>query len=1326
MIEIQSQSESERPVATAMKVNSDTMEDRLAVSIPPVRDDNLDACFTVLQNGSELELLTVTPDNRLLHVFRTNQLDTEQNQPSTRNTEQTAGKSDSGWSEKQVSVPDSRTETNKWVRDDIAEIRGFRQNGVSYALIHYPEKVGTGHNEPKRRYIEPMVQDAQGEWGSWKVKGEVANALWGSEQTELFVTPQGDTLIYGKPTGYSSETEVFALVFQDNGTWKTGLASFPLEAEHFFRLASNTDPQSLGTLFRLGRGALIEYQHIGIKSKAEDGVRLDYSQSWKQIDLDQYIKGIGDLSAARFLDIPDQPGNFVVHSSTTKKVYLVSNIESGTPVVKSLSDDGTVPLTVDIVRVARDDTSSLKGTGNGEVRAAVFAIDATSRRCLWIKRQAGTDTNGVPLFSDWSRLSEQTRTVAVPYRMKNGAEMFVVTEQTHCTGFLSSSQQGIAIERKAQDPSGQAWHSTTIETARESIDQPESCITHTTEITLTTQEGRLASDALVYMTSSFPCTAVVNGVSRHLSCTEPIRAFANESGMIIVKFKADSVDAPVFKVAFPSGDAEPREFGSNGAVARRLAGRQKDHKIDEDRLHTAGLLPDSLHGTQQGKDLAEIVRKAGESLGQNTQGTTPGITKESASYHITVKNADAPNAVPVLSIRKWRGPLPDDLSIGGATHLATTYMSANGTDGLFSFIGDVINWIRTSVTKVAEWAITIGKACIQFVFKLGEQAYNFIVDTAAGITQGMETLFQTISDAVKVVIDAAKTLLNVVASLFDTKAILRTNDCLSYVINGGLLLLEKTVGDGLSTLVHDVTGKVIQNVDSQLSNIETFAKQMTLSQIFSSGIPNKKEGTSTYSGINSVMQTGGVQARWVSERITTHSDRFDKLCSANLITPQDGGRLTEKLKALADELMNYDEHKDSLSKVVIDLAKDIGETLKEGLTAADLYKIIGYVRRVIHLSADLVVKVLDVIFALLAEAIALFRKFLNQQIDIPGVTQLAWLILGRKLTVMDLFTFMYSVALTVFWKIVTLGKEPFDEATKDSLLNSGLLPTKGGQSQNSIDPIDLTALLSVELASLFKETPSPENVERVKKSLNQYKGIVRALTPVVTVCNLIGSFVSATICAPLAAATDALDSAIFGAGSKTFGVINAVIGAVNSAVSVIGTILSLVRNLVMEYLPESAEGVLWKKEQQLKPAGNWPSMTWLIGLAAGIVGFVCGFIPAPIGGYASAAIDSIIGVVGIAGCVIYTGIMIANNTGLRGWEIANEFGMLVGQIPLMFRWVPAVNDKLIKIVPVGTIASGILICGLALADISCGLVSAVTAIGNTIDENVTNGWADFS
>lgn len=1326
----------ERPIAAAVRANSDTMEDRLAISRPPVRDSGLDTCFTVIQDGSNLELLTVDPDNKMVHVRRANLIDVGQNRFSMNADEQPVEKSDSGWQSETVEVPDTRIENDRWDRGDIDEIRGFRQGNFSYALVHFPEKVAADHNGSKRRYIEPMVYDPINGWQSWRIEGEAGLALLGTEQTELFVDKNGRTIIYGKPTGYSKDDDVMALVYQDEakGDWKTVLGVFPrTSTDYTYRLTSNNNPASIGSLFRVGKGAVVEYQHIGLKAPSEQfpDPRLEYSRSWKSVDLSQLIKGVGDLGASRFLDLPDQPASFVVHSSTTKQVYLVTHIESDKPVVTCLTDEKGAAQSADLVRVARDDSHAGGNAAAGEVRAAIIMIDATDERRLWIKRQTGTGQNGVPTFKDWVPLAAQIRTVAVPRCMSNGTELFVVIEQTHRNGFLSLDEAGgIAIEHKSFDHCGQAWHTEKIETTRESIDQADACITHTSELVLTTKDGTLARDALAYLTASYPCVAVVNGVGRHLSPTEPIRVYANQAGMINIKVKADSVDAPVFRIRLASADAEPQEILANGAVARRLAGRQKDHWIDQDRLCKAGLLPEKLRGTGEGKKLAEIVRQAGQAIGQANQGQQSNM-REGAWYHGIFSPGNAPDEPFSLSIRSGHGSLPDERRIAGVTALEPELWSSGSAADGFGFVGDIINWIAQSAEKVAEWTISFGNACAEFIITLGKKVWSFVVNTASGLALGMEALFQAIARTVDVVIDAAKTLLNVAAALFDIPAIQRTNDCMVYIVNGGLLTVEKAVRDGLSQLVHDAADNVLKSIDTQLANLESFTKQLTLGQLGTSGIPDKADGSSSFQGKNDLIQSGGVQARWVGERVMTHIDRFDQVAAANLVAPQDTDQLAKKLLALADELINYDPKKDTLSKVVIDLAKDIQDDFKQGVQAINLHKIFTYVRRVIHCSTNLLVRVLDLLFELIADAIGLFRKFLNLTIDIPGVTQLAQLVLGRKLTVMDLLTFMYSVALTVFWKIISKGKEPFDEETKQRLLTSGILPTEDSstQSDDSGASINLGAYLRVEMAKLFKQTPNPDDEEKLKITATYFKSIVKGLTPVVTVFNLIGCFVSATLGACFAAGADALDSIVFGAGGKTLGTVGVVIGVFNGVLSTFGILFSIVRNMTIKYLPESEEGKIWIKEQLLVPPGDWPSMSWLVGSICGFVSFVCCSpfvgIPQPGGAYAYTVICAIIGGFGLVGALVYTGFLIDHNKP-RGWQIANEFGMIIGQLPLCFRWVPAINSKLITMVPWGSVVAVILIASLELTDFVCICVSNVTAIGSIIDENMAKEWLDFS
>jgi len=1331
-------------IPAKIRCNSDTMEDRLASATPPVRDLGLERCFTAIQEGPEIELLTLDPDDRLLHIRRSNQLDGG-SAAVDAGTLRNAAKSDSGWQSETVKIPDTRVGERKWPRGAVEALRGFRQGGVSYALVHFPEKtVGAGADGVRsiRRYIEPMVYTPRAGWQPWKVEGEAGLSLLGSVQTEVFVDDHGRTILYGKPTGYSKEDETLALVFQDEGSgeWKTVLGVFPLEpgVETTYRLTANTDPDSLGTLLRLGKDAVVEYQPIGIRPPTErfPEPRLRYSRDhWESKDLSGLIEDVGALDAARFQDLPDQPGCFVVHSAANQHVYLITDLESATPEVTCLTEEPGFERAVSRVQVARDEGPLPGNAASPEaVRAAIFVIDASRERRLWIKRQPGTDSQGRPIFQPWVPLGSETRTLATPRRMASGAEMFVVNEQARYGGRLACNPVGgIAIEHKSFDPSGEAWHTERLETTRESLDEVESCITHTTELFLTTEDGLPAGNGMGELTASYPCVAVVNGVSRHLSPSEATRVYANEAGLIMVKIKADSVDAPVLRLQL-AGDAAAEEIQPNDAIARRLAGLQKDHRIDQDRLHQAGLIPDSIHGTDEGKKLAALVRDTGKGIGRAHRGQ---VCRSNGAvwYHGRFERPDGANGPPVLRIRSGRGPLPEELLLGATPHQPPErWALGDPRDGL-GLVGDIIHWIAQGIEDVVDWTVNIVGGIAKFAVRLAGKVWNFIVDTAPGLARGLEALFQAISRTLGQIIDAARTLLEVAAALFDIHAIRRTHDCMTYSINGGLWYAEQMVGRGLPALTHKAADQVLAHIDGQLETLERFTRGFTMGSL-AGGFPDSPDGSSGFPGRSDAVQTGGVQARWVAERVMTHQDRFHAAVQNQVLSPADAKGLTEKILALAEELRTDDPAQDSLSKVVIDLAKDMQRDFQEGIQAVELFKVFTYIRRLVDLTGNLLVKVLDLLFELIAEALRLLRNFLNLPINIPGVSQLAHLVLKRSLTILDLFTFLFSVALTVFWKIITGGKEPFPETVRQQLLSSGFFPHQESlvagppvaipRSDDACLPVE--TYLRVQVAKLFNQEPAAEDVEALTAFAGEVKGVVRILSPAATCFNLVRYFAIGTIGVLLAEATDVMDTAGYSAGSATVGVLSSLFTIAALGSTAVGVYISIVQGLTIDYLPDSPEGELWAKERTLVPPGDWPSFAWGLSLIFGVVGFICCSsvigIPQPGGALGNAVFNVIVGTLIVIGTIVYTGFLIAKNQP-RGWEIANQFGTMLGAVPSFFKWAPAVNSKLIKITPWGTLAAILLLGLLEWVNLIGTEVSCVTAIGNTIDQNMTQQWLDF-
>lgn len=1314
---------SQQRIATSVRVNSDTMEDWLASSRPAVREGALDTCFDVFGEGTVLELLTVDPDNRLLHI-----------RPGTRTAAGGAGqddaaaeKSDSAWKTESVSVPDSR-KGERWERGAIDEVRGFRQGPSSYALVHFPEKTADAPDGLKRRYIEPMKFDPASGWTKWEIEGEAGLALMGSMQTELFVDRNGRTLIYGKPTGYSRESETFALVFEDeaSGTWKSALARFPKTSiDYTYRLAANTDsdPLAIGTLFRLGDGSRIEYQTLRFKAGqavGEDPL-LAYSRTeWKCLDLGGLNADVGNLGAARFLDLPDQMGSFVVHSASTRKLYLICNIEGDKPVCRSLNDEGDGPQSVSLVRVARDDSAVLRRDGYDGALASIFVIDATDERRLWVKRQSGAADDGAPSFKNWSGMGGGVRTIAAPRYMPNGAEWFAVHEQAG-----ANAAGGIAIEHNQLADSGEAWHALTIEAGHDSVDNPEKCVVHACEMVLTDKDGVRACGAQAFLTASYACTAVVNGVARQLSSTEPVTVFADKAGVVMVKIKADSVDAPVFSIRLAEADAAPREARADSAAARRLAGRETGHKIDQDRLCDVGLIPESMRNTEQGKQLASMVREAGKQLGQSKKGALTG-SDDGPWFYGSFATGDAPGASPRLTMSSGRGAMPADLKLAGVS------FGTPPADGFFLFdlIADAIRWVASTVKKVVNFAVKVISKGVEFIIYLGEKAVQFVVETAQGLTKGMEALFQAIANTVGTVIDAAKALIDVVASFLDVSSIMRANDCAAYVINGGLVFLEQTVRDGLSKLVHDASSSVVKRVDDELKKVETLIGNMTLGEIGSTGIPDKEKGGSSFQGKNDLIQTGGVQARWVGDRITTHSDRFGQLASADLGVFACASELEKRLSALQKEFDSENPDPDSLYHVVSKTVESLKADLSQGVQAFNLGKVFTLVRAVIKLGSRLLTEVLDILFELIAEAIGKFREFLNLEIDIPGVTQLAYLVIGRKLKVMDLFTFMFAVAMSVFGKVVNKGKDLLDKATTDKLLKSGLLPAQTADDTMSVPAFG--AYLRVKL----NPPANPEDEAALKKTVADYKGVVAYLTPVLTCLNLGVCVINVSLGAYFSVGADIADSVQFGAGSKYLGWMGGLIGGVTTVLGALNVLCIMVRDLTITYDKDSAEAKKWATENSKIPSGGLPSLSWVVSALCGVVSTiilspvsaVALMIPEPINWYANAAFVTLLGALGFCAAAVYTGIMIGTRISsgqISAWQVANEIGMIIGLIPLCLRFIPPVSAAVGKIPEVGTIIAGVLVSVLALAETACIATANIISFGETIDENCAKEWRDF-
>lgn len=1332
-----------RAIAAAMTASSETMEDYLDAKSPPVRDGDLDDCFVVFGPPGASSLLTVAVENHdgiaeqvLVHVRPSNRLDTREDAAFDEAALAEVETSDAGWRSDTSRIPDSRQEHKGAPRGDIYHLRAFQHRGRDYALVHFR----TGSDvDATTAYVEAVVrEDDTQPWQTWKPGGEAGVALLSKAQTEVLVDAQGRPIIFGRAK-YSDAHDTVAMVFYDEDNQRWDQANSGTKLRHpgprSYRLINDNRSELGGILLRFGDGSIVEYQTITVKTEAGYQPILDCRDDrWQRVELRELIAGVGDIDASRFIPVPGRASSFVVHASDGR-VWLVNGFGSGTPRASCLSDDGN--LRARIVRVGLD-LSTLPGEvakADGQGTITVYAVERSGERRLWVKREAATSKADAPSFDAWVALGNQTRTLAVPNLMPYGAEVFLVSEDGPGKSTRTSTG-GIVIERKNFDgETGQGWHGVVLEATQRDGQTSEEwkCTTHTTLLTLLAKDGSPAYRAAAELRSEFACTAVVNGVSRHLRPDRPLRVFADDRGLICVKTKTDSVDGPALSVTLNPDDSKsaPLTVRTTEAVARRFAGKEVHAKLDKQRLTSAGLLPERLEDATKNK-IVQMIGDAGQALGRNFEGGGRGTW-----YHATLVPAKADGDQPHWQIHTGDGELPVREQIQVAADSEEIVVPKRGRVAGWGFLGDIFNWMVETAEKVVEFTLKLGRGVVELVVEIGKKVFKCVVDTTVGLIRGIEALLVNLAKSIGAAVDAARQLLEVVKALFDRDAIARTNDAFHYLLQGGLRTIEELIGDQLTEATTTVVTKVVEGVNGAIEEVKKFVKG-SLGQVGQQGLPDTPEGP-TFANKKLLLDKGGVQARWAADKLAGHRDKVvETLAAAPL---ELDSRVAKELRELAKLAYNPENPgAESLAKVASDLADDLGKSFaKGGMSMLDLDTILTYCQRMVAMGGNLMTAVTRIVFSLIADAVAAFRKLLDTKLDIPGIKQLGELVLNRTPKLGDLLSFVPAVAVTVFWKICTYGRsgeiagagtEPFPRDRQQQLLREGPFSAPN-EAQHTSKGVPLASFMLAHyrrtVVKAFGGQQHPQDEQVIRQFLSESnRAFFRWVAPINNCVKLAATILSSTLGAILDAARDGLNIAKWDNG-KWIGRARLVFFTLPSVLfSLIDVLTDMVKINTIEFFPSSEDGIRWQRERELLPPWDWPSLSWLVGALGALIGLLASSFldPTGAGSLALYAVTTVLGGLVVIGTAIYVTAYVAYNVSrgklVNGWKIAAELGTMLGGCPSLWGLaVPALavaaSAGLVKIaVPLGI--------GLLLLNGTLTVVAGITSAGNIISAATIQGW----
>jgi hypothetical protein len=1286
MIEEATTSDIKLPPATSLTSACETAQDWLAVAKPPVRDGALDDCVAVFSAGDAGNgLLAVAPGEAMLLDLR------PASGPGTT--------SDAGWRSASVQVPDTRRADDRWPRGDIRRLTAFA-GPQPFALVQFEEKTG---NPAKRTYIEPMALDpASGEWKSWRLPGDLPSHLLGANQTETYFDRNGEAMIYTKANRNANE-DVFALVFRHQGQWATAQARFaPRPGKPAtFRLLPNG--KTLATLLRLGDGNAVEFMHIDIVTPPDEDPYIQHPAEWQRRQLNEF--GGGQLDAARLIPVPDRAGSLILHAADGH-VWLVTDFESASPRVTRLTGTKELPSGASQVRVSVDAAPPNAMSQH----AVLFIVDATEERRVWVARETAPNS-----FSEWAPLGEQVRALATAPRMRHGTELFLVADGKSTT-----------IERRNMDANGEAWHASVVESTRPPAESVETT-THTARLALRTEKGAAAPRAAVHLETSYPCVAIIDGRARHLAPGAPFRALADDGGELLVRVPTTGADAPQLVVRFANGNRVTVPMDES--TTRRMAGNEQSHAMDEQRLDRVKLFPSNMAPSDRA-ELTTLVRNAGNQIGiRRQEGWREILAQSEPSWHGGMLDPTTGQ----WQIHSGTGELPADLAAFTSTADRVSIVSGE-LNNRWGLIGDFLNWVKRTAQKITKWVVEFGQTAAKFFMTIAGKVFELTIQFAEGIARGVETLFNGIAAAANHLVDTAKAILEAVRSVFDIDAIRRTNKGLELCLDSGLGLISQLLrSDGIRKPFDSIVDTVVKGLDAPLGAIEQYLSGIKLGGLSDKGIPDKPDEGSGVPGRMALLQKGGVQARWFSDRVAANPSAIATALAATTLEVDSG--MKEKLQRLADLIRSEDPNRKTLVKLFLDRKDALMQMFSEGrIPGTALVELLGFLRDILKLGGEIVKSVVAIVFELLAQAVDLLRKLLSITIPIPGLDKIVRLILGRDMKVSDLLTLMLAVPTTILWKIISLGKdEPLPQAKLEALEKTlkewgvaGSGEDGGGEDAEPLSGIAdfFVNYIAWQAAKLLgKRDPIAEAA--VRKEADKARRAVDAILPVTTVVAFATAIGSVLIQKPAAAAADTMDAlGVYGSGSQTFGFVGKFFLLTSLVAASVSVWANSVQNATVELLPDTPEGRKWKEQRQFVEPLDWASLSWIVSVVLGVVGVVAlKAIGTPIGDWVSLGLTVILGIFLLIGTTIYTGFFIQRNGDkIRGWKIAKEIGTLIGALPSLTGALPGVINLTMKVTH--GLTALLLPPYLAVGTV-CNLVSNVTAVGALIDETIATRWSTF-
>lgn len=713
--------------------------------------------------------------------------------------------------------------------------------------------------------------------------------------------------------------------------------------------------------------------------------------------------GIGPISAPQVISLPGQPGANSLLLVDSDKNLLQTNGYSKS--FTKLTGSPNAPAAASYVAAQLYAAPSAKKGNNSSL--AIFLIEQGTQR-LWICRQNGMQSPGVPAFGPWVPLGNKLEALTCALYVTGNPEVFTVDFDMN-------------VYRMAQDATDTIWTTRKIASPTPPQGTPRNINSMLMNIQTVDSTGAPVGGALLSVTVTTPSVLIANQLTYLAEPSAPAVIPLDLTGSAAVYYEATtlSMNRLIFSVKNSDGSSAERwcegdvvELKTNETPppARTDSVAQKLAAASQDDLHDNNLLDPNY--SDPNAAVQSINSLGNWMVAQNSQ---PG----SARVKIM------PQAWR-LDLRTGSGPTFHVLTEDEAKpHFA---VRATLLGGFFGDVwGDVVHAVKHFWDDVTSVVATVTEDGINFAINLGEQVAHFVVKTARQAAAAAELVFTVIKKAALAVYDAIQLVLAWLKLLFEWEDILKTHKALRSCFNQFLTMitgsLDKVQGL-ISSQFDNFSAQISQSFDS-IANDPSFANSFHqyVQSIQSQTQPVAQSGLD--GGIyNTPYQQHSARIHYVYQHAKSHFAG-----SSNLSLP----RLEDisNLTASVQKNWNADGGFQARAQAVHNQITTNGISGFFDLVIKDfLLAIKDVVLFLLQGAKEIILVMLD----LLEDAIEGLQSSLNASLDIPVISFIYKLLTGDDLSILDLLCLIFAVPVTILYKAM-FGSAPISDDSLNQLNN---------------------------------------------------------------------------------------------------------------------------------------------------------------------------------------------------------------------------------------------------------------------------------------------------